>query len=95
MLQAYALREGLGAARLFSTRQLPGSDLELAKSLAFAGAGVTILPRRVAAADQQTRLVWDSMTRDSVSNGKSKRPECQESHCGAEGVVSLACEGAI
>jgi DNA-binding transcriptional LysR family regulator len=54
MLQAHALREGLGAAGLLSTQQLPCSDLELAKSLAFAGIGVTILSRRVAAADYQT-----------------------------------------
>lgn len=57
MPQADALRERLGAAQLLPAQQLPCSDLELAKSLALAGVGVTILPRRVAAADQQKRLV--------------------------------------
>jgi DNA-binding transcriptional LysR family regulator len=45
------------AAQLLPAQQLPCSDLELAKSLALAGLGVTILPRRVAASDQQRRLV--------------------------------------
>jgi len=57
MPQAHAWRERLGAAQLRPAQQLPCSDLELAKSLALAGVGVTILPRRVAASDQQRRLV--------------------------------------
>jgi DNA-binding transcriptional LysR family regulator len=56
MPQAQALRERLGAAQLLPTQQLRCDDLELARSLALAGMGVTILPRRVAAADLHTRL---------------------------------------
>ena len=54
--QAHALREHLGAAQLLPTRQLRCDDLHLAKSLALAGVGVTILPRRVATDDPQQRL---------------------------------------
>jgi DNA-binding transcriptional LysR family regulator len=55
--QAHALRERLGAAQLLSARQLRCDDLESAKSLALAGVGVTILPRRVATSEQQPRLM--------------------------------------
>jgi DNA-binding transcriptional LysR family regulator len=57
MLQAHTLCERLGAAQLLPVQQLPCGDLELAKSLALAGVGVTILPRRVAASDPRQRLV--------------------------------------
>lgn len=56
MPQAHALRERLGAAQLLPAQQLRCDDLHLAKSLALAGLGVTILPRRVATADPQQRL---------------------------------------
>jgi DNA-binding transcriptional LysR family regulator len=56
MSQAHTLRERLQAAQLLSARQLPCGDLALAKSLALAGIGVTILPRRVAATEQQGQL---------------------------------------
>ncbi len=56
MPQAHALRERLGAAQLLPTQQLRCDDLHLAKSLALAGVGVTILPRRVATAGPQPRL---------------------------------------
>jgi DNA-binding transcriptional LysR family regulator len=52
MPQAQALRERLGTARLLPAQQLRCDDLELAKSLALAGVGATILPRRVATSDQ-------------------------------------------
>jgi DNA-binding transcriptional LysR family regulator len=57
MPQAQALRERLGAAQLLPAQQLRCDDLELAKNLAMAGVGVTILPRRVATSDRQPRLV--------------------------------------
>lgn len=56
MPQAHALRERLGAAQLLPAQQLRCDDLHLAKSLALAGVGVTILPRRVATDDPQQRL---------------------------------------
>jgi DNA-binding transcriptional LysR family regulator len=57
MPQAQASRERLGAAQLLPAQQLRCDDLELAKNLAMAGVGVTILPRRVATSDRQPRLV--------------------------------------
>ena len=56
MPQALTLRERLEVAQLLPARQLRCDDLELAKSLAFEGVGVTILPRRVAATEQEQRL---------------------------------------
>jgi DNA-binding transcriptional LysR family regulator len=56
MPQAQTLMDRLGASRLLPAQQLPCDDLELAKSLAVAGVGVTILPRRVAASDPLGRL---------------------------------------
>ena len=56
MPQAQTMMERLGASGLLPAQQLPCDDLELAKSLAVAGAGVTILPRRVAASDPLGRL---------------------------------------
>jgi DNA-binding transcriptional LysR family regulator len=55
MPQAHAWRERLGAAQLRPAQQLPCSDLELAKSLALAGVGVTILPRRRIGPTETTR----------------------------------------
>jgi DNA-binding transcriptional LysR family regulator len=56
MPQAHALRERLGAAQLLPAQQLQCGDLDLARSLAAAGVGVAILPRRVAASEPQGRL---------------------------------------
>ena len=56
MPQAQTLMDRLGASGLLPAQQLPCDDLELAKSLAVAGVGVTILPRRVAASDPLGRL---------------------------------------
>jgi DNA-binding transcriptional LysR family regulator len=56
MPQAQTMMDRLGASGLLPARQLPCDDLELAKSLAVAGVGVTILPRRVAASDPLRRL---------------------------------------
>ena len=56
MSQARTMIERLGASGLLSDQQLPCDDLELAKSLAVAGVGATILPRRVAASDPLGRL---------------------------------------
>jgi len=56
MPQAQTMIERLGASGLLPAQQLPCDDLELAKSLAVSGVGVTILPRRVAASDPLGRL---------------------------------------
>jgi len=56
MPQAQTMTDRLGALGLLPAQQLPCDDLELAKSLAVAGVGVTILPRRVAASDPLGRL---------------------------------------
>lgn len=55
--QCRALIEQLAAAGLSPSRMLPCGDLELTKSLALAGVGVALLPRRVAAHGQRGKLV--------------------------------------
>ena len=52
-----ALLKRLAAAGLTPTRLLSCGDLELTKSLALAGVGVALLPRRVAAYGQRGKLV--------------------------------------
>jgi DNA-binding transcriptional LysR family regulator len=56
MSQAHVLRERLGAEQLLPAQQLRCGELEVVKSLALAGVGVAILPRRVAASDPLKRL---------------------------------------
>ncbi len=55
--QCRSLVDQLAAAGLFPSRMLPCGDLELTKSLALAGVGVALLPRRVAAYGQRGKLV--------------------------------------
>lgn len=55
--QCRALIEQLTAAGLLPSRMLSCGDLELTKSLALAGLGVALLPRRVAAYGQRGKLV--------------------------------------
>ncbi|MDH3600572.1 MAG: LysR family transcriptional regulator [Candidatus Tectomicrobia bacterium] len=56
MSQAHVLRERLGTEQLLPVQQLRCGELEVVKSLALAGVGVAILPRRVAASDPLKRL---------------------------------------
>lgn len=56
MSQAHVLRERLGAEQLLPAQQLRCGELEVVKSLALAGVGIAILPRRVAASDPLKRL---------------------------------------
>jgi DNA-binding transcriptional LysR family regulator len=56
MSQSQALLDQLAAEKLLPGRMLPCGDLELVKSLALAGLGVGVLPRRVAAYGQEGRL---------------------------------------
>jgi len=55
--QAQDLCDHLAAAGLLSTRKLVCGDLELVKSLALAGIGPALIPRRVAEYGQEGRLV--------------------------------------
>jgi len=54
--QCQTLIDRLGAAHLLPLRLLSCGDLELVKSLALAGVGVALLPRRVAAYGQEGKL---------------------------------------
>jgi DNA-binding transcriptional LysR family regulator len=56
IFQAQELIERLAAASLLPQRMLSCGDLELVKSLALSGVGVGLLPRRVAAYNQEGRL---------------------------------------
>lgn len=55
--QCQELVDRLAALRLLPTRLLSCGDLQLVKSLALQGVGVALLPRRVAAHEQEGRLV--------------------------------------
>jgi DNA-binding transcriptional LysR family regulator len=55
--QCQDLCEALGQAGLLTTRKLVVGDLELVKSLALAGIGPALLPRRVGSYGQEGRLV--------------------------------------
>ncbi|MFT3775435.1 MAG: LysR family transcriptional regulator [Minicystis sp.] len=55
--QCQELLDHLAALSLLPTRLLSCGDLELVKSLALQGVGVALLPRRVAAYEQEGRLV--------------------------------------
>lgn len=55
--QCRAIIEKLAQSGLLPTRLLSCGDLELTKSLALAGVGVALLPRRVAAYGQRGKLV--------------------------------------
>jgi molybdate transport repressor ModE-like protein len=55
--QSQELRDQLWEAGLLSTRKLVCGDLELVKSLALAGIGPALLPRRVAAYGHEGKLV--------------------------------------
>lgn len=55
--QCRVLIDQLASAGLLPTRLLSCGDLELTKSLALAGVGVALLPRRVAAYGQRGKLV--------------------------------------
>lgn len=55
--QCQELIDRLAALSLLPTRMLSCGDLELVKSIALQGVGVALLPRRVAAYEQEGRLV--------------------------------------
>jgi molybdate transport repressor ModE-like protein len=55
--QCQELIDRLAALGLLPTRRLSCGDLELVKSIALQGVGVALLPRRVAAYEQEGRLV--------------------------------------
>lgn len=55
--QCQELIDHLAAEQLLPTRLLSCGDLELVKSIALQGVGVALLPRRVAAYEQEGRLV--------------------------------------
>jgi molybdate transport repressor ModE-like protein len=55
--QCQELLDRLAALHLLPTRLLSCGDLQLVKSLALQGVGVALLPRRVAAHEQEGRLV--------------------------------------
>lgn len=55
--QCQELIDRLAAQSLLPTRMLSCGDLELVKSIALQGVGVALLPRRVAAYEQEGRLV--------------------------------------
>jgi DNA-binding transcriptional LysR family regulator len=57
LMQSESILKRLGAAKLSRLRRLSTSNLEVAKSLAESGAGIAILPTRVALNDSNPKLV--------------------------------------